>query len=575
MRFFSREYEVARAPRETKNGMLEELEELASAEAVLENELLVLGLSIVLMVVGAVFFMMLAKRRDWLMEVGAQTFILVLTITSFFAVGAGKQLNLSRLAGILVLFLLSELVLVLFVRTRVLDGRLADMGERVTKEISNASDSFRRDADGVIRVLQGIERDVKAADLSSAAADIRDAAKISVASVPFARRLAEYDPEFAATVARKFGEVGDAWYEAVREAFEERDLVSTSLWRVIAESYFDQEVDDVSKKMSRWKSPQIITNETFYLSLVRSLTEEVNRHDQAREPVFLGISVMLPEYWYNWPRNPGEHGSFVLEGMAQLRDGFDSEIMPRLREAGVDYSRLVLLGGDEQVEQDLGFRNGPFDRERGDGEDHSLLVEEQQDLFLVSRRRVGPTAAVTHRPLEIAEHEHIQKVLGLRCRAEPRKEESAFFIVDGNKNREIKGLFENADELKGGNEKRAYLKILEMGGDEFYISKLVDAYMYELHSDPDLARYVGVSNAEAQDYEKITLGRRDFDQWLVGFRAGSGERVEWKAVMSTTMRPGYGTMLLNVVTDPERATEVGEFWTWVMKEKAEKWNPKA
>lgn len=504
--------------------------------------IIVLVLIILLLALASQFLSIIKRRRAGIPDL----LVLLITGMSILAFGLGEdgglQLEIKNIAAILVLYMLAQLGVHLFTQSRKISTQLRDTGAKVRVELEASSDNVLNDftarTTSIMTRLDQLEKSLKVEDLTRAAGIIEFLA-------PYIRDLFGKSKEAVKIIVDGFTNLGKKWVDIYDSADKIDRRILFPIWNEIAKKYLEAEVEDLSRPDKLYGTPEpiIITSDSFYLGLLKSLVSALDKVSDPKERiVYRGVTVIIPEYWYNWPRAPlEEKGSYELGGMANYRQEVQ-ETVHNLRRANGRYDRLVLLAGDETVRTEFEFPSAE-------------TLEEQQNLYLIGTS--SQTDEYSIDPMSNSELQDVAGSIGLKPRGLPGKEDLAYFIVPLDE--VLQDHLNGARKKKDGN-----ILQFDHDGKRYNVQSLLERYKNDLHTRPAHAKYNVLNSNDIRRYlRQVTSHDKDFDLWLMGIlpkSARMNESPKWIVAISTNMIPGHSTLQLKIVTHPERVKAIGTFW---------------
>jgi hypothetical protein len=472
---------------------------------------------------GLLVFWAFRGRWQW------SVMILLVAMASLFAFGlqAEQHPNMGRafrlhldvpdLATILVLFLLSELAVSLFYHA-----------DAIANSLRTTEQNLRGTATDVESHLSNIQRELNSQNFRDVVSRLDRAAQVFMVIHDLPRPVGD-------KLKKSLANLGEAWSKVLPSlgVGQDQDPLLNTFWAAFLERYFREEVRDAERA-------QIATNENFYFDFLENAVSALEELGSTQHLVFRGVTVLLTQDWYNWP-NEDSSSRQTLANMESYRHKVES-IIQKAGTTGHQYARLVVVTKEDKT----GNYHGRYRIPRVE----DLLKEE--DLMILSFPRPGEdpkSCTFRNFALEPAHYAAMVKALKLNTPALP--DGAAYLIVESAKLQDAGIRF----PTKGA-------PALEIGipaivpQQRVIIENLVSRYVQDLHSQPELAQHITLPDFVLEDY--LEKNGPNLDQWHLGVKDTSGA-VQWRIVVSTTMRPGFQTLLLDVKCGQD-AARIAKWW---------------
>jgi hypothetical protein len=531
--------------------------------------------------------------------------VFLVTIFSMFAFGlrerdqgkGGKSheivLEPKELAAIVVLYLLGELSVVIFQGLERTEKELKKQATREVGTILGLAETAKGEIEKLTHRLDGrlaeFERTVSWDTIFDVLTKLQSLGLV----LPDPRGPS--GREDAITVAKAVSALSRVWADHLREARNAgpNSEMIRRFWIATMETYCAEERADLGGYSSSQASRQehmehlatLASNEDAYLKLLTEVLEKLRGTETLRQgrPLLLrGISLLLPEYWFNW-RNPshengtdGERSLGVFRPMDEYRKKVAQLVEEGKskdgREPSVIFDRLVLVSS----------RQDPIATKHAFATSEDLLP--QRDRVIVSfaidkaprpysreqRSRVcgllyGSTSCDCQHRRDGAERQCLNRQSGGPVDVEPDADKSRYAII--SKESGIPPARKEAVPQLGESPK-------DSADGQLRFHDLVTTFTRALHSDPDKgARFAILEPYVIEEFETTledTIGEASFEMLLIGTGTpGGGSKPEdFFACVSTSMKPGSGALRLKVITNPEKVRTIADMWKDYFGERA-------
>jgi hypothetical protein len=456
-----------------------------------------------------------------------------LTVASLFAFGwedtNGLLLpNIRELFAIFVLFVLSELTLLLTKKIEVAEEKTESVTGAITVLAENIAD---------------IKGSLERSDLVESARKMSGLAK-SFEQLFTIRHAGAWQHVFNEVTVNYTG----VWSDEVKRVLASRseDEIGREAvllcWKALLSTYVNEERADILSS-----PPQIATNQKMYLALLESLAKSVSEpgsvfRQDGRIPVLLGISNVLPEYWFNWQISVLPTKAYQYLPIDNYRNLVTRLVKEAKENKALEYHRLLLVDGDDTVLAKQGIKS------------LAALKDQAKLLILTPVGLLSPTAL---------EGEILQRFKNACWNWSVFQNnpdaKSCYFIVTHEELKEVQQYLQEGQAIKSLADSKSGYEIEIHYSDwrqKLLVERLAVKFLHDLHTEIDHAK-VAQTHLTAQS--ALDLMQNDHDVLMVGFKGAPNSPVQWQLALTTNLQPGIDTMLLHVIYDKDELAKLAKW----------------